>query len=143
MELAEAIDARIALLRIKDRVSEMQAKQRCGFSEAVHTAVTEVRSLEQNSVFYISFIYDYRLANGKRYITPTSHDVEEALRDRELLLQLGDAKKKDNPNLRKAYEEMNKRAQETRSRFSALSLQRADDLLAECLRWNSALAVGT
>ncbi|CAE8643060.1 unnamed protein product [Polarella glacialis] len=86
-QLEEAIDSRMALLQLKSGVSERTA-QGASLDDALRAAVAEIRSLEQNTVFYLMFSFEFKLSNGKRLTTPVTIDVETMLSDRRLALSM-------------------------------------------------------
>jgi len=90
-DLAGALDARMALQQLKASVRErMDGGQ--DFDTAVRASVAIIRSLEQNSVFYIKFSFDYndRKCDVRRQ-TPNTTDVETVLEHRRRFLQIREA----------------------------------------------------
>jgi hypothetical protein len=98
-DLERAIDAYIALQRIKARVHELRSHAGSAtFDDAIRKAVAEVRAAEQVSAFWMQ--YQFEIAgtikmdsnHWKRYTTPTTADVNLALSHRAELLYLSQQK---------------------------------------------------
>lgn len=126
-DLAEAVDGRIALVKLKMRVNELRAQGQ-GFDDACRIAVKEIRSSEQVSAFFMYFSFEYKPKGGtKRYTTPRVVDLDEALRDRAEFLAMGS----DVSAVDSAHHEMMKRVQAQRKHRSLQREQLERDLFKQ------------
>jgi hypothetical protein len=91
MELGDAIDGRMALLRLKSRFDELYDVSDPGtFEQAMRAAVQEIRVSEQAAAFYLKFSFEH-IDKTARLTTPLTFDEETALSQRRELQSTSDS----------------------------------------------------
>ena len=86
-DLSVAIDGRIALVQLKNKVKELTSKS-VDFGRAVAMAVYDIRASEQASCFWMQFRNDLKSPKSGRFWSPFRFDVEKAIDDRQTFIEL-------------------------------------------------------
>eukprot|EP00927_Polykrikos_kofoidii_P069073 TRINITY_DN6446_c0_g7_i1.p1 TRINITY_DN6446_c0_g7~~TRINITY_DN6446_c0_g7_i1.p1 ORF type:complete len:764 (-),score=153.33 TRINITY_DN6446_c0_g7_i1:167-2458(-) len=129
-DLEEAIDARIALLRIKTRTTELQGQPDTSFDDAVSVAVEEVQAEEQLAFLKFSFEVVKGPRGNKdslRLTTPLTSSLEESLLHRRELLDMWEAKT-DLQKIKAAHKDQKDKLIASRKDFIAARPQSLVDL---------------